>query len=191
MVKNISDEPLRKIVKLYFQNGSIHGISNFIRTKQILIKALWLAILIISAVYCCYSIKKIILNYFEFECVSNMVEEFYLPIDFPSVTICDTDRNLKIADLISSCFYNTFQCSSEDFYEQIEKCYSFNVGRDSDGNHSKIRKSYGPDFLELEIFTQTMVPFKGLDIIIHNHKYIPNFDFLSNQLFTIPSGNYF
>ena len=149
-------------------------------------------ILVSSAIYCCFSIYKSVLNYFEFEVITNIDSKFTLPIEFPAVTICNSNQNITLDDMLIECHFNVENCTFEDFYLNVRgggfKCYTFNMGKDFFGNSRKIKKSNGLEYLKVDIFIGYLDTVDqseaGLLVSIHNHTNNPS----SNSFFLVQTG---
>ena len=120
-----------------------------IRTRNLLMKIIWVLCILASLGYCSYTVIKSIINYMSYDTIlqTRIIQEF--PSDFPAVTFCDLKQarqnksqvlNMNESIKIRSCKFNNELCSSNDFkrfqHAYYGTCYTFN------SNLSSIRKVY-------------------------------------------------
>ena len=70
-------------------DSSIHGIPNAFRSKNTLMKIIWITCFLISTGACAYSIIKSFQQYFEFEVVTQVRVIPEIPSEMPIITICN------------------------------------------------------------------------------------------------------
>ena len=81
-----------KIKETFIEFGietTAHGIPNIIRAKSWILKIMWLFFVTKSSAFCCFMIFKSIDNYLDFEVVTKIHLQSNLPIEFPTVSICN------------------------------------------------------------------------------------------------------
>ena len=181
-------EEIRESIKFFLANVSIHGLSNLRRTSRPILKILWAIVILALACYCFLNIMKSINDYFEYKRVimSKITHNLPSVLPLPVITFCNLDRNLTIDDMLLKCSYGDDKCTSLDFYKMPNKlaevygnisCYSFNIGKNSYGNQTKIKRA-NYKTLQLDMFIgnseTTDNTELGLNVMIHDQKHYNN-----------------
>ena len=71
------------------ENISAHGISNIFTSKLKVVKILWGLVCLTVWIVCSYSIIHILFQYFHYDYLMNIKEDFEVPIEFPVLTFCN------------------------------------------------------------------------------------------------------
>lgn len=71
------------------ESSSIHGIPNFIKSKSLSLKLIWIFAFVGSFSYCIFSLITIIINYFNFNVLVRMQIFQSHNTEFPAVTFCN------------------------------------------------------------------------------------------------------
>ena len=90
-------------------------------------------------------------DYLEYKSVVTSYTRHNSPykMQFPALTICNLDQNLTIQDMLLYGKYDD-EITYLDFYEMSNKtrryfrglkCYSINIGKDANGNQTKIEQA--------------------------------------------------
>ena len=140
-----------------FQSTTSHGLPNMFKTHSLTIRLLWIACTLVSTVLCSYMVISSVNEYFEYDVVTKIRVIDQVPLEFPTITICNLDpfqaefgteflRNLTLEkhkfDLNSysnaslpsffSWIYNTKsealrQASNPSFGDKNRKALGFNL----------------------------------------------------------------
>lgn len=91
MIKENSDIKidLKKKVAEWCSYSTTHGVSNISRADNKLVKFIWILCLVVSSIYCFYTIVNIIVSYLSYEVIINIDVVDKAPIDFPAVSVCN------------------------------------------------------------------------------------------------------
>jgi len=102
------NQPTRSFKKKFVNlatSSTFHGIAKILHAKKLLRKLYWLAILLAFGIICSHNISMSILNYYTYPVVTNFVEKTPRRLQFPAVTICNTDQFLSIEKCFcTGCF---------------------------------------------------------------------------------------
>ena len=116
---------LKTELKEAFYDWSIfttaHGIPSLSRTESKKIRFLWIAFLLVTTAYCCYSMISIIVSYFSYNVLINMQIVDKSNVDFPAVTVCNLnpfDRRYS-QDYINKVLAKYNLSSSLDYYNKV------------------------------------------------------------------------
>ena len=80
-----------KLVRQTLENFSFHAIPNILRTEFLFLKLIWLIFFVIAACYSAYLIREAMVSYLAFEVVNTIEVKKLEEIEFPTVTICNTN----------------------------------------------------------------------------------------------------
>ena len=135
-------------------------------------------------------IKSINSTFFSNFKTKNLIKRTIFQFNSMSENFTDENRqnySLPFEDILISCTFNGRTCISSDFdwlyHSKYGNCYTFNKGRNSDGNETEIEtiNRAGPDFgLKLEIFlgniydVDKIIDSSGLHVFIHNQTNEPS-----------------
>ena len=72
-------------------NSTSHAIPNIARTNNRCLQLIWLVCFLIATAACLYLNVKAILNYLDFNTITNIRIDNEIPMRFPAVTICNLD----------------------------------------------------------------------------------------------------
>ena len=192
---NCLKSPYREIIEYYIQNGTIHGLSSFSHSKKFIFQAFWLLVIFASSIICFMGIISTIFEYFQYDTITNIQEVLNLPQVFPTVTICNQNKNITIEEMLLVCLFNIEKCTFKDFYKVTVMnnvfgripCYSFNIGKDFYGNPKKLEVLHGPDLLVLDMYTghsKNDFYSSGLLVAVHNNTNLPSI----YSFFAVPTG---
>ena len=146
--KIIKDSTKELILTSTFQ-----GLPNLIRTKRLFFKVIWFISLLVSSSACVYYETKTILDYFDYEVMTN-IETINEPnAQFPTISICNQfNKDFEFKNV--GFFFNFFDYRS-NWKDHIEvfndyvygKCYRFNSGKDFYNNTIGIKNIGSSDYL--------------------------------------------
>jgi hypothetical protein len=194
-------EKLSKSVKPlvidFMKNTTFHGLAQIIYTPITLLKIIWLAISLISAIVCFYMIYTTSVKYLAWNVVTNINFISVDELTLPAITICNMNPSTGIDQMLLSCKYIEKPCSKVDFlptdiYKNSSptSCFTYNMGFDSSGSRTKLLKVYNPVFtLEMVIFTGTPsigtnIFANGLHVIFHSQDKYEEY----TEGFNVPTG---
>ena len=83
---------LKKIIQSTretLESSSIHAIPNISRNKYSLIKIIWLICFLISFGFCSFSIYSCVLDYLDYNVVTNVKIKNTNQLSFPVINICN------------------------------------------------------------------------------------------------------
>ena len=131
-MKNVS---LRKCLFKFLNSTTIHGLSNIARSNSYIASILWLFIFIISSAGLCYFQTYGIMNYLNFDVITNIkiIQERRMLL--PTITFCNMNSykdnmNYSIEDMLVYCKYENIYCTNPYRFTEVQlssyKCYSFN-----------------------------------------------------------------
>jgi hypothetical protein len=194
---------IKKTIKDILLFSTIHGVPEYLRSKKLFFKLLWLIFTLISFGACNHYIFQTIFDYLKFNTVTsiNVIRE--QQSTFPSFTLCGwPSLNVSLTQIVRKLRFNGViqQNHSQYFESYIDNiyglCYRFNTGKNMDGNEYDLLKSTTRGLPNgLKAFIYLTVPneydYSELLINFHNHSSPPiNVD---DGCFWITSGtwNYF
>lgn len=156
---------------------SVHGVSNLMRSKRIVIKLIWIVLISLSA-FCCFdSIVASISSFMSFSVMTNLKIEKKGSLTVPGLTICNRNQNLSIDQMLLQCIiFPDKPCNSSSFrqtnvYNRTDGiCYSFNMFLD------RPVIFYGPKhFIKFDIFTgltsDLITDESGIRLMISDNNY--------------------
>jgi hypothetical protein len=91
---NKTEQPIRRMrLKLIeiIQESTCHGFPRVLKTQRTLIKIMWIGLVLVSLAGCSYMIFSLLANYFSYEVVTKIRVLPQVEINFPRVTICNTN----------------------------------------------------------------------------------------------------
>ncbi len=142
----------KTLIKNKFKSWSIslgaHGIPRLFRAKHKSIKLMWLIFILFSISYCLLNLYRLLRVYLNYEYVTQSEVISEVPLEFPTITICDinpfTTKQAEI--LIEEVFQNEFNASirnnnlsAREFLSKLEVA-----------NKRALFFSYMPEFLDDE-----------------------------------------
>jgi len=110
------------------ESSTAHGFPNIIKNEQLPIKFVWIFFTLISTGLCSYMVSKSILDYLNHDVVTKIRIENEVPIEFPTITICNLNpfyKN-KTFDFYKQYFGENFT-SFEQLDEEDYRIGVFNV----------------------------------------------------------------
>ena len=113
-------------------SSTSHGIPNIVQSKSKFLKIVWLTFSLVSTAACSYMIFKSIDNFLNFEVVTKTTLRNQLPVEFPTVSICN--RSPFITDKAKS-FYekdldNISSQLKDDEIREYKTFLAFNLSSD-------------------------------------------------------------
>ncbi|ESN91482.1 hypothetical protein HELRODRAFT_165521 [Helobdella robusta] len=84
-------EKLKLEIMKYGENTSIRGLSKFFKSKDVLLKILWLLLLLGSTVYMTCKLCSMLSDYYMYPVTTEYGEKIGQNIIFPDITICNLD----------------------------------------------------------------------------------------------------
>ena len=85
----VSTDTISNVFRQWILQSTSHGIPNVFRTKNSILKTIWLLVFLGSCGYCFYTIIKSIVEYTQFETNSQTFYARESEMNFPAVTICN------------------------------------------------------------------------------------------------------
>ena len=74
------------------QSSTSHGLPNIFRSgNNYFLKLMWTVCLLASAAYCAFSVYNSVLNYYEYNVITQLSDYTESPIEFPVVTYCNSN----------------------------------------------------------------------------------------------------
>jgi hypothetical protein len=109
--------------------------------RRLFVRILWLLLFLASTAGAIYTISTQIIDYLNFEVVTQIKLIQESPTEFPTVTFYNLkSNNLSLASILASCRFNDNDCTASDFETNTDEFgniyYQFNNGKNS--NHEKI-----------------------------------------------------
>lgn len=180
---------------------TIHGVPKLIKNQHKLLKLIWLICICMSVCGMGFFLTKSLINYFQYEVITNINVYRDKVAQFPAVTFCiHSTRDTTLDKILISCKFNTLSCNETDFEHYFsdiadEACFRFNSGRNKLKKRVKIRNISRNDpktGLNIIFFN----PFNYQDelvkafLYIHNHSYYFTRDYVYNidNGVELPSG---
>lgn len=178
MLKRKIKENIKKLA-IY---STAYGIPNYLRSKRIYNKILWLLFIITSSCTSSYYVYDAIVEYFDNKVVTQIKTKYEQPLRFPAVTICSYEKdsfiNKTLEELILNCTFDN-ELFNKNFFETIDttigKCIRFNTGN----NMSLVLNSTfgGLD----DSFSCSIMALDGLNIWIHDQTAPPKLSYKNNH----------
>ena len=179
------------LIKTALSEGSVHGFGPLYKTKRILFQVIWIICIVLAIYQACYTVIVSLIQYYDFDVVSDISTFTNLMFEFPSVTICSQDLDIQIEDMLVECnLFDYINCNASYFTKlyyltknnsyPLHSCFSFNTSQ---------RYIYlDSTSLDMTLYTgRNLKGEGGLHLIVHNSSHYVNYD----EGFDIPSGNYF
>jgi len=107
---------LRKSLKRLGLTAQVHGIPKIFNSKRFVFKLMWLFCFIGSKITCLIFLANTVNEYLQYLPVTNIDLIKENPMQFPTVTLCDTSvsvKNYSIQEKIIDCKFNNENCSSD------------------------------------------------------------------------------
>ena len=112
----ISFKRSKDLIKTSIIDGSVHYLQKILLNEKITFKVSLLIIFFIFTVLCFLTINTSVQAYFSYAVVTNVKQNSVTSLVFPAVTICNTNSNLAISDMLLGCLDLLNQvCKSDDF----------------------------------------------------------------------------
>ena len=99
---------IKDIVIPIVDSSTIHGLPNIFRSKQLIIKLIWLLSTTFSLVACVFFIVQSISNYLRYEFLINIDDIYEHNLEFPTVSFCSGSYNItknNFKNLLIVCTY--------------------------------------------------------------------------------------
>ena len=168
----------KEITKLVL-TSTAYGISNIINRRRVFNKIFWLFFLVVSCVISFYYTYIGIVEYYKYQVVTEIKNEYDQPSEFPTITICSLklyyfdDKNLSDIIQYASFSYDYSLGDEENFKDNFEllnttvgTCLRFNSGLNSRLEQIPIKNStFGGQF---DSFALAIKSPDGLAVWIHN-----------------------
>ena len=170
-----------KIKELFIEFGSCttcHGIPNITRVKSLTLRIMWLFFFLVSKAFCCYMIFTSIDSFFDFEVVTKIHIENHLPIEFPTISICNLNPYVK--EEAKQYFSENNGNLTEQFGDYIWGIYNFLKIHNLS---SQVKKSFG---LNLSEFIYEC--YFDNDICDYENDFVWFYDFDNGNCFKYNSG---
>ena len=82
---------IKKEIKETLSSSSIHSFPNIVQNRFKSIKIVWAVCFCVSSAACAFFIATSLIEYFQFDVVSKSTVNYVAKIDFPIISICDTN----------------------------------------------------------------------------------------------------
>ena len=83
---------IKETIKSIIEDSTIHGIPRLVKPNSWISKMAWILFFIVSISYCIYLILTAILDYLQYNTVTNIETIKDMPADFPVITICNLNQ---------------------------------------------------------------------------------------------------
>lgn len=194
---------IKLAVKNLIEEASVHGLPKIIKSKRIITKAMWAFCFFLSSSACFYYSIKTLVDYLDYETITNVNVYSEIPTDFPTISLCSTfgssfDSNFQ-NNMLKCLFNDNADCLKrpKDFFEPFNdtlygRCFRFNSGRNYFGEKIDILRTNfrGKDHglqLNLKVNSSNSSNIGALKLFIHNSTFRPTV--LRNVGFTISAGS--
>ena len=151
-----SSTKLLSAIKKFTSKTTIHGISHIGSSHNIILTTIWLVLSFCSLGTLIYFIIFTVLNYLAFNVVINSSVIESVPMNLPTVTICNmnsykSNRNYSIDQMVLSCVIDSsMECDPNHFVRMrisAYTCFSFNSGRDKNNRNVEMLTTSRKGFL--------------------------------------------
>ena len=191
----------KEIIAKFSRTCSMHGLGEFINCKTIWLKFIWFSLIISSLGGCIYFIIFAFIDYFSYNVISNYNVYNSVPMELPTLTICNMNsykskQNLTLEQMLLTCRYENSLCTVEDFVQfkvSTYTCYSLNSGKLRNGTEIKPIQTSKKGFLYgfgLRLFAgldeQAFLYLNGFLVFVHDRNDFP----LTQQAIQVSSGLY-
>ena len=177
-MKPIWNKAKKELSKM-LRTSTAYGIPNIIQRRRLFNKFFWLFFLLTSSVFSFYYTYIGVVEYYKYEVVTEIKNEYDQPSEFPTITICSLrlyyfdDKNFSDIIKYASFSYDYSLGEEEYFYENFELlntsigvCLRFNSGSNSKSEQIQIKNStFGGQF---DSFALAIESPDGLAVWIHN-----------------------
>ena len=178
-------EKSKDLIIRALNEGSIHGLGSLYRTKRILFQVIWVAFIAFATFETFRSVLISIIQYYDYDVVSDISTFTNFTFEFPSVTICSEDWNLHKEEMVIDC--NAFGSGCDDnrfsyknYYGSLS-CFTFNT--------SQLVYFLTTQTLDMTLYTgRNLNGEGGLRLIVHNSSHYEKYN---GEGFDVPSGNFF
>ena len=149
-------------IKFTAEASSLHGIPNLTSISKVFAKSvryklltiIWLLCLLASYSACAWFLFTSIVNYFNYDVVTNIQITYLNKIIFPVVSICNymdgrfAYSPTSIKNMILICLYNLNNCDYENDFEyyrdvNLGACFRYNSGRSFNGSTTPFKYMNG------------------------------------------------
>ena len=181
---------LKEKISERIQLSTAYGLPNILRSKPLFNKMFWLFFLIISFSLASFYIVTDLIDYFDYKVVTVVKTEYDLPVEFPTVSFCNSlsDISFDIPES-SATFMNKNLDRDKDFESFISpifsKCFRFNSGKNMTNHSIPIRKlNFNGQFYAFELILR-----ENITIMIHNKSSSPNLEayYRSDLIYALPN----
>jgi hypothetical protein len=167
---NLFETKIIRSVYDLIEKSTFHGIPNIIRTDKSITRSIWTIFTILSTIICILIIKKSIINYFDYNYVTNIDIIYEQPMEFPTISMCSCSLNIinmTLNKFLKSCIFNNFNCKNEKYFMAFndpvyKTCFRFNSGKQT--NDSKLQATIAGRSGGLQVEVKET---NGLLIFIH------------------------
>lgn len=142
------------------KSSTVHGWSHSFRTDRLVLKIMWIIFFLGSTGVSIYFITKTVLNFLEYDIVTEIDVIYERKSEFPTVTFCTDSPGFNDSSMINNILINctnnldkSCQVSPKKFFsirmtEELGTCYQYNGGSDSEEFTNSTIYSYqsGIDF---------------------------------------------
>ena len=167
-----------KAIKDIGEVSSCIGVSRFFLAKRFVIKAMWLIVLVVLSAYGINESINALLNYLEFDVITNIEVINEISTEFPAVTfynLKNNKANISLNEIMVSCRYQSEGCTADDF-EMIQDKFGYVSYRFKNKKYLLPGFEYG---LNVIIYNFNVSNFRalqdGLRIIVHDRLADPGY----------------
>jgi len=182
---------ISKTVLSVIEDSTVHGLPNIVKNERIINKIMWTIVFLASFGYCTYLIVNSILDYLQFDHITQIATVFEQPTQYFTIQFCSRDaksfNNKTLNQLLIKCEFNyDTSCLTNPgpFFESYidptyTQCFRFNSGKNLSGSSIPILSSSigGKD----DSFSMQIYAPSGLAFWIHNYSTPPRRQFKNNH----------
>ncbi|RMZ96413.1 DEgenerin Like [Brachionus plicatilis] len=89
MIKRFIDLKFKELFNSWIESSTVHGVPNIFRNKNWILKFFWTFCVLCSSGYCVFNLTKTLIDYFEFNVITEIRNERMASIQFPAVSFCN------------------------------------------------------------------------------------------------------
>ncbi len=123
MIKKNNDQSvktLKELLQEYADNCTIHGVPRIVKSKYQILKLFWFVLIMSSLGGCSFFILSTTMDYLNFDVISNFNVHYSVPMELPTVTICNMNSynqraNYTIEQMLLTCKVENSNCNSSHF----------------------------------------------------------------------------
>ncbi len=161
---------LREQTNRSLENTSAHGIPRILKASGKFFTVFWLVFFLASLTSCTYFMVKNVVDYYQYEVITNINIMYDSKPEFPKITICSTALDNSF---IRYCAFNSKVCQQSDVIRTSSNCFALNTGINQTGHWLEKWKSQEPGLdqgLVLVLLNRKWLNSTSkFDVYINNH----------------------